>query len=202
MAGRAHGIRVGKVKGGQILVVALAAPLSAACGDGAGPPPWTDFSSLPSLEILQEGPSRPLRTPAPCTVTRIVDGDTLDCAPLGRIRLIGIDAPERGQHPFGLQATAALTTLAPVGSRLLAEFDVQVRDRYGRTLAYLWTDNFMVNWAMVRLGFAMIATYPPNVQYVERLKDAQTAAREEGRGFWGGGGFLCSPADYRAGRCR
>lgn len=153
------------------------------------------------------GPDLPVRGTTACTVSRIVDGDTVQCDPVGRVRLLGIDTPERGQPPFGREATEALARLAPVGSLLLAEADVEDRDRYDRALRYLWLPGEgeepprMLNWLLVRQGYALVLTYPPNVQYVEALTRAQEAAREEGAGLWAVDGFACTPRDHRAGRC-
>lgn len=148
------------------------------------------------------GPTTPVREAVPCSVTRIVDGDTLDCEPVGRIRLLGIDTPEPAQDPFGEMATEALADLIPDDGRVRVERDVEDRDRYDRALRYVWADSVMLNWALVRRGYAVLLTYPPNVQWVDPLREAQDAAREEERGLWAVDGFACPPRAYRAGRCR
>ncbi|NIR40655.1 MAG: hypothetical protein GWN07_32915, partial [Actinobacteria bacterium] len=68
--------------------------------------------------------------------------------------------------------------------RVLLELDVERRDRYGRLLAYVWADGAMVNWQLVRQGWAVLLTYPPNVAYVEWFTSAQRRAREEQVGLW------------------
>lgn len=179
----------------SIVLALLALSNAAACGQ-AEPGAVPDWSALPG------GPAEPVREPVPCEVTRIVDGDTIQCEPVGRIRLIGMDTPERGQRPFGPMATQALETLVPVGSAVEIEGDVEPTDQYGRTLGYVWADGRLVNWLMVRAGYAVVLTYPPNVQYVDRLRSAQAGARAEGRGLWAIDGFACEPRDYRRGACR
>jgi micrococcal nuclease len=147
------------------------------------------------------GPTSPRRETQPCTIARIVDGDTIECATIGRVRLIGMDTPEANQRPFGAQASAALSALIPVGTDVQLESDVDARDQYGRLLAYVWTNRTMINWRMVRAGWAVLLTYQPNVQYVDWFIDAERRAREEGRGLWATGGFDCRPADHRRNRC-
>jgi micrococcal nuclease len=138
-----------------------------------------------------------------CTVTRIVDGDTLVCAEAAeRIRLLLIDAPEMSQGEDGERARVALERILPVGTSARVELDARERDQYGRILAYLYTpDGVMVNEALARQGFVTVAVYPPNVRYVERIRDAVAAARAEGRGLWSESAFDCTPAEHRQGTC-
>jgi micrococcal nuclease len=98
-------------------------------------------------------------------------------------------------------ATQAVRALLKDATTVALERDVEVRDRYERMLAYVWADGQMVNWVLVRQGWAVILTYPPNVQYVDWFTEAQRRAREEGAGLWGIGGFDCLPRDRRRGRC-
>ena len=60
---------------------------------------------IPELDAV---PTAPTGTGVSCTVSRIIDGDTIVCDPVGEIRLTGIDSPEGDQEPFGSQARAAL----------------------------------------------------------------------------------------------
>ena len=158
-------------------------------------------ASTPGAAVADAGPSRPFRATASCTVTRVVDGDTIWCSGAGRIRLIGMDSPESDQGSFGAEAKSALAVFIPVGTQVQVEQDVEARDRYGRLLAYIWRDGTLVNWRMVREGWAVLLTYPPNVQYVDWFANAQSRAREEQRGLWRKGGFTCLPVEHRRHRC-
>ncbi len=71
------------------------------------------------------------------------------------------------------------------GKTVSLEFDVQERDKYGRVLAYAWVGNTFVNAYLVEAGLARVATFPPNVKYVELFTRLQKEAREAGRGMWG-----------------
>ena len=68
---------------------------------------------------------------------------------------------------------------------MLLEFDVERTDRYDRTLAYVWLDGELFDERIVADGFALVATFPPNVRYVDRFLAAQRRAREAGLGLWG-----------------
>jgi micrococcal nuclease len=147
------------------------------------------------LALLAAGPDRP------CTVSRVVDGDTFYCTDGVRVRLIGIDAPERAQGGAAREAASALRRRLPAGARVRLEQDVTPRDRYGRLLAYVWAGDSLVNEALLREGWAFLLTVPPNVKYVQRFEQAQQAARANRAGLWREPGLACSPREWRARRC-
>jgi micrococcal nuclease len=134
-------------------------------------------------------------------VDRIADGDTFSCRDRRRVRLLGIDSPELGQGEPGRQAQAALQRLLPSGATVRLERDVTPRDRFGRELAYVWTGSRMVNELLVREGWAVLYTLPPNVKYAQRLEQAQKTARTTGAGLWKSNGFDCRPMAWRRREC-
>jgi micrococcal nuclease len=140
-------------------------------------------------------------------VVSVSDGDTVTVLidrKEERIRLIGMDAPELGQKPWGQKSKQYLgELLRSSGWRVKLEYDVDKRDKYGRLLAYLRTaDGQLSNVLMVENGYAMIYTFPPNVKYVGELKDAQRAARDKKLGIWSEKGLKERPRDYRRGHPR
>lgn len=126
-----------------------------------------------------------------CLVTRVIDGDTIDVSITGtsyRVRYIGIDTPET-KHPkkpvewMGKEAAAKNQEL--VGGKLVRlEKDVSETDKYGRLLRYVWVSDLMVNAELVRLGFAKVSTYPPDVKYQKRFLELQREAMQHNRGLW------------------
>lgn len=152
------------------------------------------------LSSLAAGPVHAQKR-SPCVVERVVDGDTFDCVGGPRVRPIGFDAPERGQGEAYRQATTAFERWVAPGDTVQLELDVRPRDRYGRQLAWVWRADTLVNEQMLAGGWAMLYTLPPNVRYVERLRDAERAARESRAGFWDGSVFECPPSAFRRGAC-
>jgi micrococcal nuclease len=138
----------------------------------------------------------------PAMVVTVHDGDTVTVT-IGRkkekVRLIGIDAPELGQRPWGEMAKRHLGKVLDLyGHAVNLELDVQQRDDYGRLLAYLRTrDGNLINLQMLKDGYAVLFTVPPNVKHVNELRDAQRYAREKGLGIWGRNGLKEMPGDYR-----
>jgi micrococcal nuclease len=135
-------------------------------------------------------------------VNAVNDGDTVTLRINGkeyRTRLIGMDAPEMGQKPWGKRARGHLRMLLKdVKWRVTVETDLIKYDKYDRLLVYLWTpDGEMLNERMLRDGYALLFTIQPNSKYADRLRKAQRAARYEKRGIWGPDGLTESPRDYK-----
>lgn len=156
------------------------------------------FLVLASLLAVVSPAYAPLRGELSGLVVRTVDGDTVWVRLAGgveKVRYIGIDTPEvhhptRGEEPGGRAATEINRGL--VGERpVRLEPDVQLRDRYGRLLAYVWVKRadgveVMVNAELVRLGYAQVMTVPPNVRHAEMFRKLAAEAREHHRGLWAG----------------
>ena len=57
------------------------------------------------------------------------------------------------------------------------EFDVEPRDRFGRSLVYLYKGNRFINGELVRDGFARAKKYRPNVQYADDFRQLEAQAK-------------------------
>ena len=133
---------------------------------------------------------------------KVHDGDTVTLLISGKMvktRLIGIDAPEMGQRPWGRQAKERLIDiLNHTDWTVSVETDVVKQDKYGRFLVYLWTkQKELINERMVLEGQAVLFTIPPNVKYAGRFRQAERLARQEKKGVWGAKGLKENPARYR-----
>ena len=128
----------------------------------------------------------------PYPVIRVVDGDTIVVDIAGeqnKVRLIGVDTPESVHPnpsrnvPYG-KISSEFTRNAMEGKLVYLEYDVEPTDQYGRILAYVWLDGVMFNKTLLTEGHAVLATYPPNVRYVDEFTQLQTKARADGKGLW------------------
>lgn len=115
------------------------------------------------------------------TTLRIIDGDTLDVR-IGsaeeRVRLFGVDTPERGEPCFR-EATDRLRALASDGVLLRA--DARNRDPNGRLLRYVYTrDGVSIDALLVAEGFAYAWTRDGAAR--EALIALEAGARDAGQG--------------------
>ena len=125
-------------------------------------------------------------------IIRVVDGDTIVIDYNGtdeKVRLIGVDTPE-SVHPdksknteFG-DIVSSYSKEKLDGQKVGIEFDVQERDQYGRLLAYVYVGDKMYNKSLLKKGYASVATFPPNVKYVDEFTAIQKKAVDKGKGMW------------------
>jgi endonuclease YncB( thermonuclease family) len=98
------------------------------------------------------------RAAATWTVMRVVDGDTLDARSPGgvveRVRLIGVDTPEREQCGFA-EASDTLRRLTLGRQVRLVPGAADDRDGYGRLLRYVDADGTDVGEQLIRGGLAV-----------------------------------------------
>jgi endonuclease YncB( thermonuclease family) len=136
----------------------------------------------------------------PVLVRSVVDGDTIDVTTVGRVRLLGIDAPEIGRGydspaPFAREARDRATSLL-LHHWVRLEQEGATLDVYNRHLAYVVTDDGVcVNTTLVREGLARVSARLPLTRLPE-LQRAEAEAQAFRRGMWGSmsGGTAVTPA--------
>jgi micrococcal nuclease len=172
----------------RLATLALALALLAGCGGDATrqaarePPP-----AAPERVEERAADAAPRAGPGR-TCVRVIDGDTVLLDGRERVRLIGVDTPElhREGTPvqyFARQASAFTRGLAE-GRTVRLEYERERRDRYGRTLAYVYLeDGTFLNLEIVRRGYGFAYTRHP-FRYLDEFRAAERAARAAGAGLW------------------
>jgi len=147
----------------------------------------------------------------PCEVVRVVDGDTIilrqsavaeslkepqhrqaQTAAQYRVRLLGIDTPETVKEGTGIQAWGPEATVFTRDflqrGLLRVELDKRRIDRFGRSLAYVYVGDELLNAEIVRAGLARVSAYPgDSLAILKLLRQAEAEAREARRGIWSEG---------------
>ena len=156
---------------------ALALALALVAGPACGPGPTARVE-----ESVGCGPRRAI-------VSRVIDGDTVDLADGRRVRYLLVDTPEVSHRPggrdecFGPEARAANTRLVDA-LEVRLEYEAQCSDVYGRTLAYVYVGERLINQVLVERGYARVVIIPPNRRYANTLRAAEAEARSRGLGLW------------------
>lgn len=132
-------------------------------------------------------------------VVKVVDGDTIHIRVEGeqsvKVRLHGIDTPEKGQAYYRSATKALKKMVAGENVRVIPQ-DV---DRYGRLVGKVYLpvddDHYQyVNLAMVEQGWAW--WYEKYARYEFEFRNAQQQAQEQGLGLWQDEKPI-APWDYR-----
>ncbi len=131
------------------------------------------------------------------TVSRVVDGDTIELSDGSKVRLIGVNTPESTTRTedYGKEASNYTKSILE-GNNVWLQKDVSEADRYGRLLRIVWLaiptnaldDNEirtkMFNAHLVLNGYAEPSTYNPDVKYSEYFVKYAREAREANTGLW------------------
>lgn len=143
---------------------------------------------LACLFFLTACQSSPKPKGFPAQVERVVSGHAMEIRrpnldAIQRVRLIGIEAPDLDQEPWGITARDRLEQLVS-DATILLESDVAEKDGANRRLAYCWRDGVLLNEQLVAEGLALAMVRSPNFKYDQRFAQAQEKARALGLGIW------------------
>lgn len=119
------------------------------------------------------------------TVSRIIDGDTIELNTGELVRLNGIACPETGEK-FYQEAKDLLTSLALKQTVTLEYQPHYIKDSYSRLLAFVFINGQHLNEQLVRNGWCTAAIYSKRAKliYQDELVSAQNEAKQEKLGRW------------------
>lgn len=128
------------------------------------------------------------KTAEEAVVKRVVDGDTFETADGEKVRLIGVNTPEKyGKvEYYGIEASAYSEQQLKGRSVYLFQ-DVSKTDRYGRLLRFVFLqgETEMYNETLLNEGYANVMTVPPDVAFAKKFAKLERAARDANVGLWG-----------------
>ncbi len=107
-------------------------------------------------------------------ITKIIDGDTVVIEGGDHVRLLGIDADERG-YPCYDQARVRLEELV-LSKKAQLEKDKTDKDQYKRLLRYIMIDGKNINEVLVSEGLAVARFMGDNVKYKQEIVQAEKSA--------------------------
>ena len=123
-------------------------------------------------------------------VKKVYDGDTILLDNRIKIRFLGINTPEvesgRKEGEVGGREAKEWLEKLLTGKKVRLETDLDKKDKYGRTLAHLFTeDKRHINLELVKKGLAVVSIHPPNLKYTDQLLKTQQQAEDKKLGIWG-----------------
>ena len=152
-------------------------------------------SGLSGYAIVKKSDCNPnLANQQEYKITKVIDGDTVTIkyqdGTTDRLRLLSINAPEKDEC-YGKESKKALEKIIK-NKELRFDKDISGVDIYGRLLRYITIispdpkeDNTLLNYYLVRNGYAFHYSNPPDNRYREMLISAQREAKKDNLGMWG-----------------
>jgi micrococcal nuclease len=174
------------------ITTAEALPLVITINPAANPSPLpvkTQVFHLPAVPpITGNFPCLPQNTERiQVKVIHVVDGDTIDIEYNGKqysVRYIGIDTPEIYPKEYFAAEAAERNTELVEGQTVTLIKDISNTDQYDRLLRYVLIDDVFINQLLVNEGYALAATFPPDIACAEHFAEAQEYARLNNKGLW------------------
>ena len=123
---------------------------------------------------VEQGEARGINKLESGLAEKAIDGDTILLQNGERLRLIGLDAPEKGEDCWE-EARDRLQELA-VGKSLVLERDASERDKYGRLVRFVYANGLFVNLAMVEEGLAEAFAFEPDTSRAAEFEEAEASA--------------------------
>lgn len=172
---------------------------------------WMGSSGLVFLAGCQAPPPK---YPA-VQISRVLSGQSIEWIDksqqppvIQQGRLIGIDAPDMGQEPWGKQAKQRLEELiaTPGKDGVSIEFESTDADKYGRKFVYLWKDGQLLNEQLLKDGCVLANMRTPSssvtnvsgTKYRDRFLRGSQYARIMGTGIWNPAQPMrMSPSEFR-----
>lgn len=134
-----------------------------------------------------------------------IDGDTITVLyndVTKNVRLIGVDTPESKKNKKakedalkqkkkieqivaqGKESSLFMSKLIKKGDFVYLEFDKQKTDKYNRLLAYVYSNNTMINSTLIKEGYAYPMTIKPNIKYAKQFKAEHLEAVKNKKGLY------------------
>lgn len=127
--------------------------------------------------------------------SKCVDGDTIKVLIKGKeetVRFLAIDTPEtkhpkKGVEPFGKEASSFTCEKVKHTQKLELEYDSNSdkKDKYGRILAWVFTDDVLLQDELIQMGYAKVAYLYGDYSYTNTLQKHEKIAKKNQTGLWG-----------------
>lgn len=128
------------------------------------------------------------------TFSKCIDGDTVEVFLHNekvKVRLLAVDTPEskhpdKGEEPFGKEASIYTCQMVKEAKVLQIEYDLNSdrKDKYNRSLAWLWIDGTLLQESLIQEGLASVAYLYGDYKYVNLLQEKESIAKQKQLGIW------------------
>ncbi|MGL4522844.1 MAG: thermonuclease family protein [Bacilli bacterium] len=121
-------------------------------------------------------------------LVKCIDGDTAEFTKVGKTRFLYIDTPEytSKKEAFGKEASTFTCNSLKKAKKIELQYDGTKKDKYGRTLAWVWYDNKLIQKELIKRGYVKKFYDYGNYSYEKELITLQSQAQAQKKkvGLW------------------
>lgn len=119
-------------------------------------------------------------------LSKCIDGDTATFTNVGTTRFLYIDTPEstRTVEPYGKEAAAYTCSLLKKANTIELQYDGPKKDKYDRTLAWVWIDGKLIQKEIIKKGYVEKFYDYGTYSYETELEELQATAQSQKVGIW------------------
>lgn len=119
-------------------------------------------------------------------LTKCIDGDTAEFTKVGKTRFLYIDTPESTitVEPYGKEASTYTCNLLKKAKLIQLQYDGPKKDKYNRTLAWVWIDGKLIQKEIIKKGYVEKFYDYGTYSYESELRSLQASAQRQKVGLW------------------
>lgn len=124
------------------------------------------------------------------TLSSCIDGDTANFIENNekiKVRFLAVNTPEiKTKDLYASEAKEFTCNLLTNAKEIYLEFDdgSDKTDKYGRTLAWIWADNILVQKELIKNGYAKVEYIYGNYKYTDELKELEKISQKNKVNIW------------------
>jgi len=121
-------------------------------------------------------------------LSKCIDGDTAQFSKVGKTRFLYIDTPESTTkvEPYGKESAAYTCNLLKKAKTIHLQYDGPKKDKYNRTLAWVWVDGKLIQKEIIKKGYVKQFYDYGTYSYESELRALQVTAMKNKVGMWKG----------------
>lgn len=122
------------------------------------------------------------------TLVKCIDGDTAEFTKVGKSRFLYVDTPESTTkiQPYGKEASKYTCDQLEKAKKIQLQYDGAKKDKYNRTLVWVWVDDKLLQLNLVKLGYVKAFYDYGNYAYEKQLVSAMATAKKNKVGMYSG----------------
>lgn len=119
---------------------------------------------------------------------KCIDGDTAQFSKVGKTRFLYVDTPESTNkiEPYGKEASAYTCAVMKKAKKLELAYDGTKKDKYGRTLAWVFVDGKLLQSDLTKRGYVKGFYDYGNYSYESQLHADLKYAKKNKKGLYSG----------------